>query len=731
MDRATLEQLALEKMSKAQTVPSSNFDRSQLEQMALEKLSGKGLTEINPEEEASLGFVNRSRYAIEPLQSNRKALLVQEYGDDNVLEDKKGELYVKQNGQFLPVNKEGFSSADIADFAGATPEIAGGVVGTIAGAIGGGGVASIPAALAVGAGGGALGSAARQAFSGTLGTPQVAGLGERVAETGLSGVFGAGGAGLGVIAQRAKPGLTQVLKNLSGRSSDVAESALKTFSTSTANTDLSMAGKIIPEFEKPSVKAIMGEVADESGRDAVKAEMTKLTDIAKRQGIPKPTYAQAAQGKALIAETKIMDTPLIGGRVRKQVDGQIKAIKNNLENITGKAIDAKSTSDEVGIATRDYAETALEAQKRVAQELYEQVEDVGKNASIPAQSLYRKFQGGAQRLGLINPDQTRAKYSADLGLTREEFNQLQGAFFDGLDAIRNSKTKAKGTGTNPLAVKIPFENANALRRTLRNTAEELRGSNPSAARRLKSFSVELDQTLEGILNKEHPQMGEIFRTANKQYSKFKGQEEVLGKILKEGTGDEKTVKYVMGDTTRIKAMKEIIGEDKVRDIGKSYIADALSTLKDSGIGRADAAKKYVEKNAAQIKEAVGEKTFNDLIENLEFLNRTGQPIGVSRASLYNLLDNRGPGLKSLALNLAGGAKTIAESKGISSGTVVKRLGKVAEKAGFKDLSSYSNILSDTPQRGASSVSPLKKISEREQEIEKRKRAISGSKNGKN
>jgi hypothetical protein len=281
------------------------------------------------------------------------------------------------------------------------------------------------------------------------------------------------------------------------------------------------------------------------------------------------------------------------------------------------------------------------------------------------------------------------------------------------------------TGKNPLAVKMPFENANALRRTLRNTAEELRTSNPAAARKLKSFSTEFDSSVEGILNKEHPEMGEVFRNANKQYSKFKQQEEALSSILKDSAGDEKTVKYVMGDTTRIKTLKDIIGEKNVREIGKSYVADALSTLKDSGIGRADAARKYLEKNSAQIKEAIGEKSYNDLLDNLHFLNRTGQPLGVARASLYNVLDNRGPGIKSLALNLAGAGKTIAESKGITAGTTVRKISETAEKAGFKDLSSYSNILTDNPQRGASQT-PFRKISEREKELERRKRAISGS-----
>jgi hypothetical protein len=435
MDRAQLEKLALEKISKTQAVPSSTIDRDQLEQLALEKLSSSGMTEVDPGTEASIGVINRAQYAIEPLQSNRKAFLEREFGADNVMEDKNGELYLNQDGKFLPLNRKAqyfgdISTGDIADVAGALPETMGSVAGTVAGAVGGGGALSVPGALAVGAAGGAAGSAARQALSGIIGTPQVASLAERGSETAFSGAAGAAGAGAGLLLKAAKPGITQIIKNLTGKGSEVTETALKNTSTTTADSTFNAAGELVPQYEKQTAEAIAGEIADQSGRGAVQAEKKALEEISKRQGIPSPTYAQGAQGKALIAEAKIMDTPLIGGKVRKHVDSQLKTIKNNIEKITGKAIDAKSSSQEVGIATRDYAETALEAQKKIAQELYSHVEEVGKNASIGAQSLYRQFQKGASKLGLINPDQTRARYSADLGLTREEFNHLQNAFFD-------------------------------------------------------------------------------------------------------------------------------------------------------------------------------------------------------------------------------------------------------------------------------------------------------------
>lgn len=147
---------------------------------------------LNEAPEASLGLINRARYAIEPLESNRRAFLVEQYGPENVAENKEGETFVKQMGQWRPVNAPGVSQADIADFLGATPEMVGGLsagaIGTLAG-----GPAGIPAAV----GGAMVGSAARQGLSALLGVPQVAEPQERAVEVGLSGLFAGGGAALG------------------------------------------------------------------------------------------------------------------------------------------------------------------------------------------------------------------------------------------------------------------------------------------------------------------------------------------------------------------------------------------------------------------------------------------------------------------------------------------------------------------------------------------------------
>lgn len=722
MDRAALEQLALEKISKMQTVPSQAIDRDALEKMALEKLSAMDQTPIDNEEEASLGFGNRAQYAIEPIQSNRKAFLEEEFGKDNIMEDKHGELYLKQNGAFHPLNKKGFSTADVADFAGATPEIAGGVagalIGTPAGPVG---------AVGVGAAGGALGSVARQGLSAMIGTPQVANAGERAIETGLSAAFGGVGGGIGhgikAVAPEVKQGISQIIKNLKKPSGEVAETIGENISKASMDTAYQSAGKLIPNFEKQTAQEIMGNVADQSGRGVVQEEAKKLSEIAAREGIEKPTYAQAAQGKALIAEAKILDLPVISGKVRKIYDGQLKKIKDNLEGITGKFIDVESDADVVGAAMREMAETSIEATKKASSELYQQVEEEGANAMIGKRAFYNKFRDKAGELGLINPDGSMAKYAADSSFTRDTFNKLQEVMFDGLDALKNTPSD-----------KIRFESANALRKTVKGYAEELASSNPNASRLLKGFGKELDQTVEGILNREAPKLGEKFKQANSGWYKFKNDEELFSSITRGGKlDDEKIVKTVMSGTKNIEKMKELIGEDRVKEIGKTYVRDLLAPLGKSGIARADSALTAIKKQRAQIVSAIGEEKYTRLVDNLHFLNRTGQPLNVSRASLYNILDNRGAGFKDLTLKLAGTAKTIAESKGTTltkaaKDSVIETTSKIIPTSS-KGLSSAANVLTDDSQRSASLFpsSANSKLSEREKEIEKRKRAISGGK----
>jgi hypothetical protein len=726
MDRAQLEQLALEKISKTQAVPSSSMDRAQLEQMALDKMSGAGMTEIDPETEAILGFVNRAKYSIEPIQSNRKALLEQEYGKDNVL-DQKGELYLKDDGKFRPVNKEGFSAADVADFAGATPEILGGIAGTGVGALAGlptGGTASLPLAMGIGAAGAGAGSAIRQGLSAIIGNPQVATAGERALETGLSAGLGGLASGAGQIAkpylQKAKTGISQFFK---GAGKEVADTTGETLSKTTADTVFDLNGELKPIAS--TADDIMGNVADGSGRDVVKNEQKKLAQIALDENIPHgPTYAQSAQGKSLIAEAQVMDTPLIGGKVRKIVDDQHKQIEKNLDSITGKFIDVDTDAFEVGQASREWAETSVAATKKIASELYKAVEDEGANAMIGKRAFLNKFANKAGELGLINPDMTRSQWAADSGLTEDTFKKLQNTIFSGIDALKK----------NP-SPKVRFEAANAITKTLKGTAEELASTNPNGHRILSGFVKELNTTMEDILNKEVPELGEKWTSANKTWAKYKNNEEMMKRIIRDGVGDEKIVKSVMSDTSKIKDLQEVIGKDNVRAIAKTHVREILGGLGKSGIGRASTALDAIRKTAPQLKLALGEADYKKLVNNLYFLNRTGQPLNVSRASLYNIWGNNGPGLKGFSMKVLGGAKTYAESKGTTitkaaKDKAIETTSKTINSAtSQKNLSNTANLLSDNSQRRWAS-SPSPKGGYFAENEERRERSTAGNKDTK-
>jgi hypothetical protein len=689
-------------------------------------------TPIDRENEASLGIIDRAKYSIEPIQSNRKAFLEKEFGKENILEDKSGDLYLKQEGKFLPLNKSGVSTADFADLAGAIPEMAGGIAGTGVGAVAGlptGGTASVPLAVTMGATGAGVGSLVRQGVSAMIGNPQVATPEERAIETGTSALIGGGASGVATVAKpyisKAKTGITQWLKGLTGNAADtVSDTASKTISKTVSAAD----GQIIPEYSKRTAEDVASEVADQSGREMVQAEQKKLADIALRENLPEPSYAQAAQGKAILAENKIMDMPLVGSKIRKQADTQAKLIKNNLEKITGRSIDFDNDVDVVGQTVKEFAETAVAARKKISQELYDYVENEGANAMIGKKAIFNKLRDEAGKFGLINPDGSRAAYDVSTEITEETFNKLQKVIFQGIDALNK----------NP-SPKIRFQAANALVKTLKANANEMKVSNPDGHRRIQTLIKELNNSLEGTLNKEAPKLGEKFRAANHNWKVYKNQDEALKGLIGD-TSNEHVVKTIMHSTKNIGELKELIGEKRVKEIGKSYVAEVLWRLNKSGIARADTAKESLRKIAPQVKATLGEAEYAKLMDNLTYLNSTGRPLTISRASLYNLLDNRGEGFKSFAIKMLGTANTVAESKGTTvtkaateaftkpAGKVFETTGKVIDKAtGNERASGIANLLGDGVERSASSypVMMSRNVSEKDKEIEKRRRAISG------
>lgn len=622
-----LDAMVAQKMA---TNRNPSMDLNKLSDQELDALVSQKMNQAKPSsQEAELGFINRARFALEPIEANRIALLQEQFGQNAVSRDQQGNILV--NGR--PVNAPGFGVSDVAEFAGAIPEIipelVGGAVGGGAGAVAGAptgpgaflsGAAGVAGGRAVG---GALGSLFRQGLSGIVGTPQVADIGERAKETATS----AGASILGgAIADIASP----VLR--------AAPEAIK---------------KILPQE-----KALAELTGSQGEREIVQQELQRLKDIATRQNIPEPSLAQAAQGKSILKEVELANTPLVGSKVRKRIDSQLKQIKQNLENITGEFIDADSNALELGIATIDMSKKSLQAQREVANQLYDQIDELGAGAKINKRGFFNKYRDFAGKYGLVNPDMTPARYSASSGLTREEFTALQNSVFDGMDAIRSTDA--------PI---IDFKNINAQRKTLRNTVNELRRNNPNAGRILDELYQEINATTERSLERASPRLSDVFKEANKTYKDLMDKEKFLDDVIKEGVGEEKIIKRIMSDSAKVTKMKDIIGEDRVKEIGLSYVKDFMQKLGKSGVGRPDAVINDIKKNRASIVAAIGQDSYNNLIDNLTFLSKTNQPLTPTRESLYNLITEGG--LKGTGLKFGQAIKSRAELAATEVGEKIK------------------------------------------------------------
>jgi hypothetical protein len=335
-------------------------------QQATEPIIHKGpYADILGNPEAELGFKTRAKYAIEPLESNRKALLAEQFGPENLFETPEGVVFLQQDGQLRPINAPGLSTGDIAELIGAGPEIVGaGMAGLLASPSGPG---AYPAAV----GGGMAGATARQAISAGLGTPQVASVGERVGDVALSGV-------------------------LSGAGKFVA-------------------GKVKP-FTKKMVKQYFPS-ASKAGKE--------LSAISKRQGLPEPSFGQKVGGMAR-TEEKIMERlPVVGSKYRKIVKKQEDAIMRNLKKEAGDFVDSESMRFELSEAVKDIADAKIATVKNTASELFEEVAEKGAKVNIPAKPVRESF---IESVGdFFDMDGKLKKFNPELGISQDEFGRVQKA----------------------------------------------------------------------------------------------------------------------------------------------------------------------------------------------------------------------------------------------------------------------------------------------------------------
>lgn len=164
----------------------------------------------------------RSLMSFGETEGDREAILSRLVGEDGYVRDPSGQLALTQSGQeargMEPIGKnliiedDGFSLRDFSDFAGIAPE----TVGSIAGAIIGGGPSFGLGAVAGAGAGAAAGQALEEALESFFGV-QTQDLGEVARDVAIEGAIGAGGEVLGAAIIGAGRGIIGAGKNVAGR----------------------------------------------------------------------------------------------------------------------------------------------------------------------------------------------------------------------------------------------------------------------------------------------------------------------------------------------------------------------------------------------------------------------------------------------------------------------------------------------------------------------------------
>jgi len=545
----------------------NSMSDDQLHQLLDEKMSG-GPQE--PEiEEASLGPMGRAQFAIEPIRSNRIQLLRQQFGSENVLEDDKGDLFINQGGQVLPVNKPGFSTADVAEVMGTAPEIIGGMAG--AAAAGGltGGVGTIGGAVV----GGAAGSVARQGLSAALGTPQVATMEERATDTALSTALSALGFG---IAKGAKAAA------------------------------------------KPLVKKARGLLAPKIGLgDAKRAK--DMTRIFKQFKIEKPTKGQLAGKEAFFdiegREKILSEIPFFGKDLRKVFFKQSEDIVEALKGEFGDFMDPEIDLAHAGKLYKKIVNGTVETQRKAAGKLFDEVAEEGAEVLLKPKTVMRPLRSFLQQKRMFTPDGKRLSYRAGTGMDRKTFQEVQRVLGDATDDLMRG-VKEKGT--------LSALDVDQIRRTLDAESLVLRDGEgtKNAARIIKGVSGEYLEAIESALKQKSTALADKFRAAKTGWHWYKRNEEVLRKLkLKPGdfqVADEDAMSKIFRNTETVKLMERSLGQKQMQDAGKRFVRDSLNKFTRGDSITTGQAANFFRSKRAVLADIYGKRKVGDIIKLLEF-----------------------------------------------------------------------------------------------------------------
>lgn len=603
---------------------------------------------LNKGREADLGTMNRLQYSIEPLESNRKAFLTQQFGAENVKEDDTGEVYLKQQGEWRPVNKDGLSLADGADFVGAIPEMAGAGIAGFAGGATTAGVGTIPSAMA----GAGVGSAVRQGVSALLGTPQVATPIERASEIGLSVGMGAAGAAGG--------------KALSG----VGKKGIK------------FVKKAFPKLK----------ISDDG---------LKLINIAKKEGLPTPTPGQIAGGDDLVMEKAFGHRRFFGRKVRQKTNKQIEKIKENLGKKFGDFVDTESSRADVGLQIKNRADEYIKTVKGTAGDLFKEVAEEAKDVGVDAKSFTDDLLKNFQKTGLFDASGNPLQHTSRTGMTEDAFEKTQQIFGKILKDLSNSGTDLVDGVITP-GQKGQFIDANTLN-TMRqfidkNISEQGYGFDDVMLIKMKNHFMNVT---ESMLNMKDPALKNKFRTARNLWAKQLKLNNQFKKGGQKGLGiadinDHEVLRKVFTGKNQVKMLKEMTDDATAEKAGISYINDILTKRvgKTGQKGAQGAISSLKEKREALI-EAVGEEKYRSLMDNLHYLNRVGESINPSQTNIIKMMSDLGP------INMFSGAVDAAQYKGKKvSKNFIKSMEKFNKRVANRTRKAAIG-LSDSAQRDAS------------------------------
>lgn len=560
--------------------------------------------------EANLGLVNRAKYSIEPLESNRRAFLQQQFGAENVIENDKGELFLKQGNELRPINASGPSMADLAEFAGSTPEMAGAVIGGIAGF----GPASIPGAAA----GGAAGAVIRQGASALLGTPQIATPLERVTDVGLSAALSAGGQFI-------------------------------------ANKGKQFAKTLINKF-----------------RPAVGQNIDKAAKVIIDQNLGTPTLGQQIGPGSQIAkmEKDLANVPFFGKEIRKQFNEQADNVVKELKSSIGDFASDKFKREEVGANIKQLARGKVKFLHDASSALFEQVDEVAGNVSLPSKKLTNELMNTGKNLRLLTPSGELSGYNARSGLDEETFKQLQRTLSNVVRGIRNTADDngASLVGQGLPAKDITIKELNLIRQSVTKTlsSPSIRGTN--AERYLRTFEQSLLDLTESGLNKVDPTAGGMFKAARAGWAEFRSFEKLLDKsklAAKEfgELSDDLVTRDMFKNMQSVIDYEKIVGKEAVREAAENHLAGIVrKSSKDLNSDFISSAQvlNALKNNESSFKHVFGAKKFNQVVDLLSFdkgLKLLNNPSGTDttgmRSDLVKTL-KRGVYLKTVLGVLKGG-----------------------------------------------------------------------------